>query len=194
MQDLVSNYYPLVAIDCETTGLDSNARIVEVAGIECSTSWSLENAFTSLVNPGIKIPNEIVRMNGITNSMVSCAPDAQSVLSDFFAWLPSRIVVAHNAVFDLRMLDQEARRVGLTMPQFSYIDTIPIVRVLAETPNAKMATIIEHYSLPIVPNQHRALADATSVALLMRYLVSSEKLRNLSYLLVPQTFSSESLW
>ena len=157
-------------IDCESTGLDSRARIIELAGISCDADWCPIASFQAMINPGLPLPLDIVRITGITNSMVSKAESAEVVLKKFFEWLPSGICVAHNAEFDLRLLSRESARVGITLPTLSFIDTLRIARELGETPNLKLATLVKHYRLPVSAGSHRAMADAEAVLAFLQYL------------------------
>ncbi|WP_102794271.1 3'-5' exonuclease [Bowmanella denitrificans] len=57
-------------LDTETTGLDENGRIVEVAVIAPDNSH-----YSSLVNPGIPIPPDATNVHGITDEAVKSEPD-----------------------------------------------------------------------------------------------------------------------
>ena len=56
----------LVALDIETTGLDSKTdRIIEIGAIRF-TDKGVESEYETLINPGIKIPPFISQLTGIT--------------------------------------------------------------------------------------------------------------------------------
>jgi DNA polymerase III epsilon subunit-like protein len=101
-----------VALDCETTGLDSRARLIEISAMTCNPE-SEELIFDSLVNPGIPVPFEITRLTGITAATLKEAPSREIVLRRFFNWLPSTTIVAHHARFDLELLRRESVAAGL---------------------------------------------------------------------------------
>ena len=76
-----------VAFDLETTGTQPNENaIVEIGAVRFSGSEPLEG-FGKLINPGMPIPAEASRVNGITDEMVKDAPPIESILSEFAEFL-----------------------------------------------------------------------------------------------------------
>ncbi|MGA5824104.1 3'-5' exonuclease [Kitasatospora sp. NPDC094028] len=70
---------PEVAVlDLETTGLGDDARIVEIGVVTTDRRVLLD----SLVNPGIPMPEETTRHNGITDAMLAGRPDFDAHMSD----------------------------------------------------------------------------------------------------------------
>ena len=64
----------IVALDLETTGLDTQEdAIIEIGAVRFSNR-RVDDEFKSLVNPGKQIPNFITQLTGITNAMVKNAP------------------------------------------------------------------------------------------------------------------------
>lgn len=73
-----------VAFDLETTGLDPKTdTIIEIAMVRFDESGILEE-FSSLVNPGMPIPEEVTNITGITHADVANAP--------FFGDIRDRII------------------------------------------------------------------------------------------------------
>ena len=125
---------PLIALDTETTGTDpETARIVQICvGISAAPGeWS---PFTTLVNPGVPIPAAATAVHGITDEMVADAPTVGDVLRDLGRWWGladgGTPVVAHNAAYDLTVLDREARRAGveLEVAGWTVLDTLCLYR------------------------------------------------------------------
>ena len=99
-----------VFLDTETTGLDQNAEIVEVA-IVAADGQALVN---TLVKPERPIPREATQIHGITNKDVADAPTFARVWQERLQPILARgPVVIFNAPFDLRMIKQSLRRYGL---------------------------------------------------------------------------------
>lgn len=90
-------------VDTETTGLDSEARIVEIAIMDCAGTVYLN----TLVNPGINIPAEATAIHGITDEMVSGAPVWGDIQKTVIGLLSKRRWIAYNAEFDQRMIEKE---------------------------------------------------------------------------------------
>ena len=70
-------------IDFETTGISPGCgdRATEVA-IVLLEGCQVVDRFQSLMNAGVRIPSFITQLTGITNAMVTSAPDAGQVMRD----------------------------------------------------------------------------------------------------------------
>jgi DNA polymerase III epsilon subunit-like protein len=117
--------YPAFIFDTETTGLlDTRLiplvrqpRIIEFYGAMVDLDagpeplWELD----TLLNPGVPISEEITRITGIDDEMVRNAPtfDAFEPLLSCAWTQSSMVVIAHNASFDVEMVDIEYERQGL---------------------------------------------------------------------------------
>ena len=72
----------MVAIDIETTGLDSQAdAIIEIGAVKFN-GHRIESEWTTLINPNRPIPTQITALTGITNEMVRNAPTIRSVIHE----------------------------------------------------------------------------------------------------------------
>ncbi len=98
-----------VFLDTETTGLGETAEIVEISIVDHDGSVLLD----TLVRPRRSIPQEAIRVHGITDEMVSQAPTWMHVWPQVEAILNGRTVGIYNADFDLRMMKQSHRQIGL---------------------------------------------------------------------------------
>lgn len=92
-----------VILDTETTGLDSNARIVEISIICASTGDVLVN---QLVNPLCEISNEAYRVHGIGRDDVADKPTFDIVWNDIKSFLFDREVIIFNFDYDYRLIAQ----------------------------------------------------------------------------------------
>lgn len=153
-----------IAFDLETTGLSPESdRIIEIGAIAFEQGVPVEE-FSTLVNPGRPIPPAATAVNGITNEMVSRAPDEwtalQALLSFFDKYSNHRLVfVGHNANFDFSFLKNALNRYGITK-SFRYFDTLHASRSLIKgLPNYKQNTVAAHFGL-VNRQAHRAAADA----------------------------------
>ncbi|WP_158147702.1 3'-5' exonuclease [Vibrio cincinnatiensis] len=92
-----------VIFDTETTGLDNNARIVEISVIDAKTGFVL---FNSLVNPLCSIPAAASSIHGIVDSDVMFSPTFDKVWNEIKGIFFDRTVIAYNFDFDFRMIAQ----------------------------------------------------------------------------------------
>ncbi|MFI1869706.1 exonuclease domain-containing protein [Streptomyces jumonjinensis] len=95
----------VVVLDTETTGLDGDARIVEIAVLSSSGAVLLD----SLVDPGEPIPRTASRIHGITDDMIrsAAAPTFSDLLVRLTGVLGRKRVLIYNASFDRARLRYE---------------------------------------------------------------------------------------
>lgn len=149
-----------VACDVETTGIEPGSRMVELGAVAFDHTGAVQDRFHSMVRPGMPLPAGAAAVNGITDDMLSSAPDAGEVLRRFVDWVAAdAVVVAHNAAFDVGVIGWESERFGLTVPDWMVLDTLMIARVLHATPDCRLETLANWYGLH-APEAHRALSDA----------------------------------
>jgi len=94
----------LVALDIETTGLDSQKEAILEIGAVRFNGRRVEDKWTTLVNPGRPVPPFITQLTGITNQMVAQAPPVSAVLADLADFVGDTPIVGHSIAFDLSFL------------------------------------------------------------------------------------------
>jgi DNA polymerase-3 subunit epsilon len=103
---------PIACVDLETTGgTAAQHRIIEV-GIVLLEGGEVTEEWSTLVQPGVRIPSTIAAFTGIDNDMVADAPAFADVRGEVRRRLEDRLFVAHNARFDYGFLRAEFRRAG----------------------------------------------------------------------------------
>jgi DNA polymerase III epsilon subunit family exonuclease len=155
-----------VVVDLETTGWSpGEAQITEIGAVRVS-GGRLRGRFSSLVNPGSAIPEQVAALTGISDSMVAAAPPLAQVLAGFLDFAGGAVLTAHNAPFDVAFLTAACRDCGQQWPEFQVLDTVDLAhRVLAdgEVPDCKLATLAGFFGARTQP-RHRALPDALATA------------------------------
>ncbi|MFO8063298.1 MAG: 3'-5' exonuclease, partial [Spirochaetia bacterium] len=93
-----------VAFDFETTGLHpATDRIIEVGAVKFRAREVLET-FDELVNPGIPVSPDAIKVSGITEEMLASKPSIDQTLPRFLQFIGDSVLVAHNAPFDVSFL------------------------------------------------------------------------------------------
>jgi DNA polymerase-3 subunit alpha (Gram-positive type) len=154
-----------VVFDLETTGAKAPpCRVTEIGAFRVS-SGAITEKFHTLVNPEIPIPPFITALTGIDDEMVKDAPLFKDVVDDLLRFLGDSVLVAHNALFDMRFINHEIGRVyGEYRLANPCLCTVQLSRkLLPEIENHKLKTVAEHYSISLV-NHHRAADDAHATA------------------------------
>lgn len=90
-------------LDTETTGLDGDSEIVEIALIDKNG----ETLINQLVKPTKRIPASVIGIHGINNDEVKGAPSFDQVWPRVERLLKKqKQIVVYNAGFDMRMIEQ----------------------------------------------------------------------------------------
>lgn len=155
-------------VDVETTGLYNADRIVEVGVVLLDADLCFEHEWVTLLNPHRHLGAGDI--HGITATDVADAPDFPAVGSHLAALLDGRVVVAHNAPFDLRMLALECDRHSVHSPRkLVTVDTLRLSRA-ALGGTASLTVVAEYLSIDASP-AHDALGDARITAQVLARLV-----------------------
>ena len=105
---------PLAFVDLETSGTAARRdRITEVGIITVDLDGHVEE-WSSLINPGERIPSAIEMLTGISNAMVEDAPRFERIAAEVHDRLAGRLLIAHNVRFDYGFLKNEFARIGIT--------------------------------------------------------------------------------
>lgn len=147
------------AIDLETTGVNpAFNKIVEIGAVRFRLDGSTET-FHSLVNPSVPIPENVIRIHGITDAMVESAPVIEDILPQFSDFISGSILVIQNPRFDLSFLDRAFRMYGVDCQPLWALDTVRLAkRHFTDLPNHKLSTLADYLGLEC--KKHRALDDA----------------------------------
>ncbi len=143
-----------IVLDTETTGLGSDAEIVEIAIIDAHGNALLN----TLVKPSNPIPDDVIAIHGITNQMVIDAPVWADIVDQVKMVLYNYRTWAYNAQFDMRM-----------MLQNGWTGNIPAMDCVMKKYVDKFGIGYPHYSLKKAANDcqitfndltpHRAASD-----------------------------------
>jgi DNA polymerase-3 subunit alpha (Gram-positive type) len=95
-----------VVIDIETTGLNSNPdvgevnHIIEVGAVKIEKG-KITKKFSSFCTCPLPLPEEIVKLTGISNEDLMDAPSVEQVLKSLYDFCSETILVGHNIRLDL---------------------------------------------------------------------------------------------
>lgn len=150
-----------VYVDTETTGVAGHDEVIEIA-IVGNDGRTL---FQSLLRPSRPIPPAVVAVHGITDADVAHAPTLAEVAAELRGWLEERMVIAYNASFDSRLIEQSCRIHRLPVPAARYECAMRRYASFAAVAGArggyrwhKLEQAVRTFGQP--PGGHRAAADA----------------------------------
>ena len=154
-----------VVVDLETTGLDpySGCEIIEIGITEIKNDQIVRN-YSRLIKPQESIPPLITEITGITNEMVRNEETIETVLPRFRKFLNDRVMIAHNAKFDLKFLNYYLEALILE-PITNYICTLEMLKQVKSYngKNKKLETACSYYNIEN-KNAHRADSDTLATA------------------------------
>ncbi len=180
--DLARDY---VALDLETTGLNSRTdRIIEIGAVRYSRDGEITDRFSTMVDPGMHIPEESTLIHGITDGMVAGAPTIEQIMPQFMEFVGDSILIAHNARFDISFIERDFKRLNLPWNDPVYVDTCELARRLLTSGmrNYKLDTVAEALGVEL-DNHHRAMDDAKCCGdIFMRLIAKLEESGNYSQL------------
>lgn len=166
-----------VYLDTETTGLERDDEIIEIAIIDDEG----QILFESLVKPRKRIPADATRVHHITNTHVENASAWPIVWTKAKEVLQGKLIVMYNDDFDLRMMKQSYLQYNLRWNE--KLDTFDLLKLYAQfrgewdykhghyryhsLANAGIACGIG------LPNAHRASADILLTRALLHHIAQA---------------------
>jgi len=147
----------VVAVDLETTGLSArDDRVVELALV------SADRTVTTLVRP--EPPRRLSGPHGLSTGHLAAAPRFADVADTVRDALEGRLVVGHNAAFDVAFLEAEFARTGQPIGPIPFICTIALAAMLdLGHERRRLAYACERYGVEL-RRPHAALDDARAAA------------------------------
>jgi DNA polymerase-3 subunit epsilon len=157
-----------VLFDTETTGLDPRTgdRVIEVAALELENDLPTGLSFHRLVHPDRDVPEEVVRIHGITLDRLRDAPRFGEIAGDLLAFLGDGKLVAHNAPFDFGFLDAEFARLGHNaLDRGRMVDTLTLAKARYPGMPNSLDALCRRFEIDLsARTTHNALLDCRLLA------------------------------
>lgn len=178
-----------VVLDCETTGLHDEARIVDLAvyGVAGDVLFGApgEILVNTLLNPGEPIPAEATGIHGITDQHVAGAPSFGDVAEQLGAALAGKRVLIYNEPYDVERLRYELtvhyRQAGHADPEASaaaWIDSMRFEDAMIPYSDwvGDWSDYWGNYTWqPLYGGDHRALGDCRAVVERLREMTGRDR-------------------
>jgi DNA polymerase III subunit epsilon len=153
-----------IALDTETNGYGGDLCEMTEVGAVLVGGGELHETYDSLVQVERPLSRGIQRFTGITQGMVDGASPPGEVLPEIAGLLEGRVLVAHNARFDVGVLRQAFERAGLDWPKPPVLCTVQLARRFAPLVRRRgLASLAGSLAID-VDEVHRALPDALTCA------------------------------
>jgi DNA polymerase III subunit epsilon len=167
-------------VDVETTGLSptTHDRIVELGVVYVSNQGMIQDRWSTLINPQRDVGP--TRIHGITPSEVAAAPTFAEVSPYLLRAIAGRVVVAHNAPFDLRFIAHELIRAGVPLTDLPLVGvcTMQWATHYVLAPGRRLIDCCRASGISL-ENAHSAAADALAAAQLLSFYLETARFRPL---------------
>jgi DNA polymerase-3 subunit epsilon len=160
-----------VAIDLETTGVDSRVdTIIELAAVRV-VEGRVGDVYVTHVNPERGIPAESTRVHGITDTMAAGGAMLDEVLARLEAICGHHVLAGYGIDFDLAMLAQHQRARGRAPLTNAALDCRRLAVALhPEWKALGFEEVASRLGIGIL-GRHTAQGDATAAAELLLALI-----------------------
>ncbi len=166
-----------IALDLETTGLDSNYdQIIEIAIIKVdSKTFEVIDSFSSLINPWVEIPILITNITSISGDDILMSPfidEIKDKIIDFIWELP---ILGHNIWFDISFLEKS----WINLNNNTLLDTFNLANFLCfNEKSLSLESLAISFNINF-EGAHRALNDIIATVKLFEILIKKiDKLSN----------------
>jgi DNA polymerase-3 subunit epsilon len=121
-----------IVFDTETTGLnpETGDKLVEIGAVELINHVPTGKTYHQYINPEREVPEEVVKVHGLTTEYLKDFPPFAEVAQDFIDFVgDDGVLVAHNASFDIKFVNYELKHLGYAGYEWDrVIDTLEIAK------------------------------------------------------------------
>jgi len=120
-----------IVFDTETTGLDplNGDRVVEIGCVELVNRVPTGRTFHAYINPERDMPRGAFEVHGLSTEFLADKPIFAQIAEDFCTFIGDAVMIAHNAMFDVRFLNAELEKCGGPVIEMHRVsDTLALAR------------------------------------------------------------------
>jgi DNA polymerase-3 subunit epsilon len=149
----------LCVFDLETTGLQvTKDRIVQIAALKIHPDGKQEE-LNLVVNPEMKIPQEVIDIHGITNEKAIKAPTFAELAEEIKSFFGDADLAGYNSnKFDIPVLAEEFLRVGVEF-DLTQRDFIDVQNIFHKMEQRTLVAAYKFYCQKDLKNAHDAMHD-----------------------------------
>ncbi len=160
-------------LDIETTGGKYNEEGITEIAIYRFDGHKIVDQFASLVNPERPIQPFVVNLTGINNNMLRQAPKFYEVAKRIIEITDGCVMVAHNALFDNRILTTEFDRLGYNFQKETLCTVELAKKLIPDMPSYSLGKLVKALGIPL-SDRHRAQGDAKATVALFKLLLNKD--------------------
>ncbi|EHJ07837.1 3'-5' exonuclease [Staphylococcus simiae] len=152
-----------VALDFETAN-GKRTSICSVGMVKVIDNQITES-FHTLVNPQDYFSQQNINVHGIEPQDVEQSPTFDYVYPYMMQFIDHLPVVAHNAAFDMNVLHQSIKKIGLPTPTLNYFCSYQLAKRTVDSHRYGLKYMMDFYHLDF-HGHHDALNDAKACAMI----------------------------
>lgn len=166
-----------VVFDLETTGLEPTIHeIIEIGALKYKNG-QLVDEFSVLIRPVHSISQVITDITGINDELVKNELPIESVLPKFLEFIEDLPLIAHNSSFDLSFIEENVKRLNLSMLKNKNIDTLELAKkYIPKAYNYKLETLKKFFHLEY--GSHRSIDDCKTTNYIYEYCKKKALVKN----------------
>ena len=157
-----------IVLDTETTGFEPSEghRIVEIGAVELINHMPTGRTYHQYINPQRDMPVEAFNVHGLSEEFLRPFPIFREVGQAFLDFVGDARLVIHNAAFDIKFLNFELGKVGLThLPWDRVTDTLMMARKKFPGSPASLDALCRRFGVDnSAREKHGALLDSEILA------------------------------
>ena len=172
-RDDVSPPAGYAVVDLETTGTSVESdEIVSLAVVRLDAEGVELDRFASLVRPAGPIPSEATAVHGIDDASVTDAPSFAGLAEEVLGLLDGAVFAAHNADFDLPLLEHAFARAGIRYRPPGIACTLDAFRLLEPGERShRLESLCARHGVAL-DDAHDARGDVLATVALLRILLA----------------------
>lgn len=169
-------------IDLESTGTrPEKDKIVQIAAFKTDMNLNkITETLECLVNPGIPIPEDSTVVHGVSDEMVVSAQSFAEIGPSLFSFIGPCHIAGYNVIFDIIMLQEEFKRIGLVFNLKGRMIIDPLQVLRAKEPRDQ-STVYTYYTGKKLEGAHHAKNDIeASLEIAKEQIIKYEDISNVS--------------
>ncbi len=157
-----------IVLDTETTGFEPSEghRIVEIGAVELFNHMPTGRTYHQYINPERDMPPEAFAVHGLSEEFLRGHPVFREVGQAFVDFVGDAKLIIHNAAFDIKFLNFELGRIGLTHLAWGrVVDTLMMARRKFPGSPASLDALCRRFGVDnSAREKHGALLDSEILA------------------------------
>lgn len=157
-----------IVLDTETTGFEPSEghRIVEIGAVELLNHMPTGRVYHQYINPERDMPIEAFNVHGLSQQFLRDYPLFREVGQAFLDFVGDAKLIIHNAAFDVKFLNFELGKVGLTHLRWeNVVDTLTMARRKFPGSPASLDALCRRFGIDnSMREKHGALLDSEILA------------------------------